>query len=663
MKVPFLGVDLRLRVRQVVLLSAAVLLSATSAAYFWRYIAKPISGLVDKYPECVVADGRLLFSPRGLRTPLTDAGLLPGDEIVSMGGAPVRDSLYVLRADARFTGFNRYPLEYRRNGGPVLTLMVTPISALRSPEWALTLLLALALGYAAFAFSLKLADEPFTAPLVLAGLTALVGTCLRPFSCQGLFPGFLAQLGVACPWLLAFFGMSFPFQRGSRRLRPALVCGVSVLIAAFLVARLWLLARWFADGSDAWLVRFKGLEIGVYASDMLGYLAWAGLMVHSYLKVATQTEKRQLRWILTGLLIAVPPYFFFEVLPWTMRDSAMVRMSLGNSAEAFLAIIPVFLIVGLAHNPVVNFRVLVSRYAVYAALFVLLFVFFCLGYLPLRDAIVAALGIPSPVSDFLSAAAAFVLLVPLRTAAVRTLDRVWLGSRIRRSPRFVSELERRNSEYTLALEWIDRERGRTAQSEKLTELRSLLRGITSRVREASRGISHGLSVLGPRVVADGDGEAQRALELAREGSVQIGDLLKELDSHLASRVSVPVLASPSALVRSAMERVRRAYPAIRFSADLQPAVKVSCCPEELVDAFAGVLCNSAEAQEGCGQAIGVTSRVSGDLVEVLIEDRGSGIAGSSMPGSCSGLFSQRNPATRDWASTSRVSSPSETADV
>ena len=61
-----------------------------------------------------------------------------------------------------------------------------------------------------------------------------------------------------------------------------------------------------------------------------------------------------------------------------------MRVGLGSIAQLFLSILPVFLLIGLTRYRAFNFRFFMTRYALYATLFLLMIAMFAVLYLPLR---------------------------------------------------------------------------------------------------------------------------------------------------------------------------------------------------------------------------------------------------------------------------------------
>jgi signal transduction histidine kinase len=624
-----LGVTLRTRGRSILLLILSTALTIVSAAYFIGFLMKPNTGLVVKYPEVVVRDGKVIFSPTAPFSVAVAAGLKPGvDQIVSVNGAPIRGSLDIVRADAQIRGYDPFTVQVNRNGSGILSVSIIPALTLSRIDWVFVMILVLALAYTAFALALKIPDEPYTVPLVLAALGYMVFTCVKPFYYQSLLSNGLIHMGKITLWLLVISGFYFPKTRGPRWLRRSLIAGILLLFALFVFLRMRDLAQWFASGSEDWFQRYRFLgQIG-NVSDGAAYVCWTLLMVSAYVRTQSPSERKQIQWILAGILIALPPYFFFDQLPLILGDGSSMRMSLGGFAEVFLAFVPIFLIIGLNHHRLFNVRFLLTRYAVSVALFLLLFALFCWMYTPVRNALAAGYRLSPPVSDFFTAALAFLVLIPLWSLVLGIFDKAALKLRSRGSSGYMAGLEERNTELESTLQRVRRDGERILKSEKLSELRAIMRGIAAKIREPARRVSSGLIAADAwfRSAAPGfPQEARRPLDGVLEASLQIGDVVQALEALCGPAVSIPALTFPEVLVRSALERVRRKYPHARFDPRLEQTGKISCYPEELVDAFAYVLENAVEAQEGSTEPIAISGVQREARVVIDVEDNGMGI--------------------------------------
>jgi signal transduction histidine kinase len=624
---PLRGLRAFLRTHRRLLLLAALCaaLSALAGFYFIRSLFKPDTGLVVGFPEVIVDAGRVVFSPKAPFSAAVASGLLPvRDEILAVGGQAVHTSRDILLADARIRGFAPFPVDVLRDGADRRTIMIAPVFTPTRPDWIFVLAFCIVLVSTAVLLTVRQPDAGGTVLIVLASLFYLVFTCVKPFYYENLFANCLIHLGKLTPWLLVAFGLFFPSRRGTPGLRAALITVMFAAYAAFFGARIVLYVRWIGDGTEAWLAGYRLLgQIG-NAAEGGSYVAWGSLMASAYLRARTQKEKTQLRWILAGILVALPPYFFLDQLPIILGQPA-IRMSLGNIAPLFLSFIPVCILIGLTRHRVFSLRAFVTRVIVSAALFLLMGALFAVLYLPLRGYVETGYRLGSPAAELVTTALIFAALVPLRSAGLRLADRVTL----RRPSATRSELERRNAELLLIVEELDRKGRRRLQGRRLADLRSVLHGIAGGLREPARRVAASLTALRAQLSDLPEGaaraEAERAIAPGLEGSVRIAEILRAVESLTGPSAAISAQVNAETLVRSAIERARQKHPSARFSAVLACDARLSCYTEELIQALCDVLSNAAEAQEGLAEPVRVRLTGEDGRLVIEVEDSGPGI--------------------------------------
>ncbi len=616
--------------RRLVLLSAlCAALTLVAGVYFVRSLFKPDTGLVVGFPEVVVEEGRVMFSPKAPFSAAVASGLRPGrDQILAVNGEPIRTSRDILLSDARIRGFSPFPVDVLRDGSERRTILVTPVFTPTRPDWIFVLAFCIVLASTAILLSARLPDASGTGLVVLASLFYLLFTCVKPFYYESLLANCLIHLGKLTPWLLVVFGLYFPSRRGAAGLRAAVVASMLAVYAVFFAARIALYARWMADGTEALLARYRFFgQIG-NAAEGISYLVWGALMADAYLRAQTQKEKAQLRWILVGILVALPPYFFLDQLPLIIGQPGL-RVSLGNIAPLFLSFIPVCILIGLTRHRVFSLRVFLTRALASVALLLLMGGLFFVLYAPLKGWLETGYRLGSPAGELVATALIFAALIPLRAALLRLVDRVAL----RRPGASHAELERRNAELLLIVEELDRQGVRRLQGRRLTELRSILRGIARGLRDPARTAAASLAglrgLLARMPESAAKEEASRAIGSGLEASVRIDEVLRALESLAGPVAAIPASASAETLLRSAIERARHSHPTARFSPAFDRDARLSCYPEELVQAFSDVLSNAAEAQEGLDEPIGVRMTADRAHLAVEIDDRGPGVDGSA----------------------------------
>ncbi len=334
------------RVRFLLLACLCIAVTATSAVYFARWMLKPNTGLVVDYPQVIVVNGRVIFSPRVPFSAAVSSGLLPNrDRLIRVNGVPVASSHDVMRADATIRTYSGFPvLVERPELGPV-PLTVTPWFTPARADWVFVLAFCLALACVAFALAWRLPQEGSTPPLVLAALSYLLFTCAKPFYYESLFTNALIHGGKLTAWFLVMFGLRFPWERGSKELRAAAVTAILLVYAVFIGCRLVLYSRWNSSGDEVWLDRYRFLgQIG-NVLDGVAYVTLAVLLATAYYRSRLAADRRRIQWLLAGIAIALPPYFFFDQLPIILAGSG-TRLSLGSFSQLFLSFIPVFVLIG-----------------------------------------------------------------------------------------------------------------------------------------------------------------------------------------------------------------------------------------------------------------------------------------------------------------------------
>lgn len=611
--------------RQILLCASCAAFALLSGVYLARSLLKPDTGLVVSYPEVVVEAGKVLFSPKAPFSAAVAAGLLPGnDEILSVNGHPVASSRDLILADASVRGFDPFPVEVLRDGADRRTLFITPVLTPSRPDWVFVLLFCAVLLSTAVLLSVRQPDAPGTIALVLASLFYLVFTCVKPFYYESLTANVLIHLGKLTPWLLVAFGLTFPAPRGTRAMRIAVIAVIFAAYGVFFVARIGLYARWAIEGAEAFLDRYRQLGRIGNAAEGVSYLAWGSLMASAYLRAPTQKEKMQLRWILAGLLVALPPYFFLDQLPLILRQPGL-RMSLGNLAQLFLSFIPVCTLIGLTRHRLFSLRFFLSRVILGAAMLVAVTLLFAFLYGPLKDLVATGYRLPSPIVEIVVTAVILAALVPVRWALVRAVDLIVTGSRRAGAV----DLERRNAELELLVEELGRQAARVQQGRRLADLRAVLHGVVRALREPVREVAAGLTAareaLGGRVTATARDDAEAGIARGLEAGVRIGDVLRALESLGGSSVVPSASTRVDALVRSAVERTLARHPGARIETDLGCDGRLACFPEELLRALCDLLDNALEAQEGHAEPVRV--RLAREQARAIIEidDAGPGL--------------------------------------
>jgi len=300
-----------LRRRFAFLIALCVSLTLLGGVFFLRSLLTPDTGLIRYDPEVVVRRGAIFLFPSAPFTAPLAAGVLPErDRILSLNGQRISDTRDLVRAALSVRSFAPYTLEVQRDAGTVLTLSVSPSFRPARPDWIFELVFCLMLAAAAFTLCWRVPHEVSTIPLALSVLLSLVFTCIMPFSYESLAANLLANAGNISSWLLVIFAMFFPWRRGSPPVRGLVVVLVIVLYAAFCLLRGWLFARWMATGLESLFEEYRRLGQLVIVSDGAAYAVLAALLGSAYARSRLPRDKKMLQWMLAGVLIAFPPYYY-----------------------------------------------------------------------------------------------------------------------------------------------------------------------------------------------------------------------------------------------------------------------------------------------------------------------------------------------------------------
>ena len=622
-----MSAPLRYRGRLLLLLLPAVTLSAVSAFYFARYLAKPITGLVMNFPEVVLNQGRVLFSPKTPFSPAVAAGLQPGrDQILSIAGRQVRSIWDVVETDARVWRFQPLEVEVLRDGLQTLSLRISPVPALLRPEWVFALLFCAALGFTAFYLILRLPQDAGANLISMAALFYLVFTALKPFYYEGPASNLLIHLGKLTAWFMVLFALHFPQPRLNRSARLGLLLGILALFLAFTSVRLLYFLRWSAGQGDEWYGRFRLLGRWGNIADGVAFLIYAALLVYSYFRSAQPQERGQIEWILAGFLIGIPPYFFLDQLPMILGEPPGLRLSMGGFANLFLVFVPLFFLIGLIKHRAFSLRFFLLRYLLYFSLLLLLFAFFLLAYEPAERFVLRFYGLPPRAAAFMVTALLFLALAALRSAVSAFLERLLFPSHYAGSLSRSTALEARNRELKLLLDELNRQKRRHFQADRLRELRAVLGGIIGRIGVPADAAALNLGIV-ERGLAGGAASGQElkgALEAARGAVLEVREFLRKLGCLTGARPGLPARVAVDSLARDAFIEVRRRYPEAPLRLECAARCTLVCRPEEIRLALRLLLENAVEAAQPPPPVL-VSIHQGNEAVSISIEDSGPGI--------------------------------------
>jgi signal transduction histidine kinase len=592
---------LRVQGRFALLAILCCVATAAAAVLLICSVLTPDTGLVGYYPEVVVQQGKVVFTPSAPFSPAMESGLIPGkDQIVAVNGVAVASSRDVVRAAGTVRSFAPFPVVVRREGTGLVTVEVTPAFRPTRIGWMFTILFCVALATTAFIISWKLPHETWSVPLVLSALSSLLFTCLEPFAYAHVATNALFNLGNVSSWLLVIFALLFPWERGRRPARVVSIASILVFFAVFCSMRISLATGWLAGGQESLLDAYRLVgQIG-NASDGIAYVILGCLLGSASARTRVPRDRSILRWLLAGMLVALPPYFFFDQLPLILGGDA-ARVGLGPLAQLFLTILPLSLLAGLIAHRAFSFRAFATRYAVYGVLFVLLLALFTIIYLPLKDAIQTGYSVGSPLPELLSVSLIFFLLMvirfPLQKVSVALFDRL-TDSRPGVSPATVASAERRAA-------------GESAAERRLDELRAVLKGVARTLR----GPVHRLS----------EPAALAAAATAQAARLQLEGFVRTLDALSTAGPFTRAAAPPQALARAAVGLAAAEHSGIHVQIQDDGSVYAVCGFQEVARALACALENAFESQSECGDPIRLRISHTEEAVVIEVIDHGCGV--------------------------------------
>jgi signal transduction histidine kinase len=584
------------RRRAVLLLALSVCLTGASGWFFVRSLRTPDTGLIRYDPEVVAGIGGVLFLPSSPFTAPLSAGLVPGrDLITALDSQPVGGTRDLVRAALGVRGFGPYLLEVRRDGGALRTVAVTPYLRPARAEWFFELVFCLMLAAAAFALWRRFPDAPFTIPLALSMLLSLLFTCIMPFSFESLAANIMANAGNISSWLLVIFAMYFPGRRGSRAARWMVVGGVISLYAAFCVLRAILYSQWMATGLESTFTAYRQLGRLVIFSDGAAYAVLAGLLGMAYARSRLPRDRRMLQWMLAGVLIAFPPYFFLDQLP-VVLGGPVHNVGLGSVAQLFLSVLPLFLLLALTSRTAPTPRVFLARGGAWGALLVLTVAAFGVAYLPLAGSLASAYRIVSPLPEMLAAAILVAGLAIVRYVLERLFSRA-------RAPS-VGGLEG-------IISLTERRSGGTRE---LAEVRSVIHGIVRTLRDPVKVLA--------------ESAARGGTARQKEAGAEAELFLERLSSLCASASSRGGFSSASELAGAAAARAQEKFTGVRFELHGESRQPFACHAEEVTEAIGMIIDNAAEASpSGAAVQIRCSSEPARAIIEVC--DAGPGLDGEA----------------------------------
>ena len=586
------------------LLALNLLVYLISGVYFFRYLAKPNTGLVANYPEVVYSDGRVVFAPKSPFSPAVASGLIPyRDAIVSVRGQKIRNTRDILNADSGITSFEPFSIEVIRDQILRKNLTIAPVFNVFRIDWFFMLIFSVVLGFTSLYLSYHSTKNVPYIFMILASLSYLIFTCVKPFYYESLLSNSLIHFGKITIWFIVFFGLYFPDVRGSRLFRRTLIISVCALYIVFVSVRLSLFWRWSKTGSEAFLSSYRLFGKIANGVEGIAYLIYLFLISSAYFKSPHLREKRQLEWIIAGFMISLTPYFFFDQLTLILDSQPGFRLSLGSFANLFLIVFPLFLIIGLFKKTIFNFKFFLLRYFVYILIALMILFFYSTLYSPLVDFLLKNYGSDLRVAAFIVSLLLFLILFPIRTILVMFSERILYKDYYQNSLSRSQRLELKNRQLLLQIEEMRKRKVGLLQREKYLELRLLVGNIIKRFKKPMRKITGSLLELhhlieSSRALKEDGGtgtEMKPIVETLAVNSEELMNITDRLRTLSGLPIRKPANVDLGPLMRTAVSRFRARHPGVSIKHTGIQNKGVHATAQDILTAILLVLDNAYEA--------------------------------------------------------------------
>ncbi len=435
-------------------------------------------------------------------SPADRAGLLAGDRLVAVNGAPVYRASDVTRLLVAAGLWARLHYSFERAGVRLETDLVTA-SAPR-PLGAENYLRLVGLAYlliGLFVF-LRRWSAPGAIHFYLFCLSSFV---FYSFHYSGKLSAFDREVywgnvlaGLLAPTLLVHFALVFPRPRGRRLTRLALYAPAAFLAGVHVAtASGWL-------GFTPWIgarIALDQLELAYLAAC---FLAAAGLFWSSYRHSPSGLVRQQLKLTLTGLVLGTGPFVAFYIVPFLAGRLPGGWM---NLTVLPLVLVPLAFAYAIVRYRLMDVDMIFRRGLVYTAA--------TAGVVAVYFALAAATGLlfhaawPSgPAGAVVAIVAAAFLFQPLRDWVQERLDRFFYRDRL---------------DYRRTLLSF----GRTLSTE--LRLEPMLDSVLDRISQAL--LVDRLAIFLPDAGAPGGYRLARAMGLTADGSLDLSFLGCEALTH------------------------------------------------------------------------------------------------------------------------------------
>jgi hypothetical protein len=638
------------------LIVAGIILTLISGFFLLRHILAPNTGLISMFPEVLVTDNSIVFAPRDPVSKSIVKSLVPlSDSIVAINGNPIFSVRDFVKTVYGIKSYSLFAVDVVRSGAGKLRLMIEPEPNILRIDWIFVLLFSLVCSLLGFFLLVKF-NNSF--PYILAAFISFFYTlyiCVKPFYFESAVSYGLTQIGAVSPWLIVLFSVYFPWKKGNDILRSSVVVFFSTLLAAFTIGKIILFSVWQNEGSNLLYNLLGNAETLNQAMQVVVLTAFCVLCIHSYIKSQLTYEKRQLEWIVLGLILSFTPYFFFEKLPYLLFTYTGDTMSLGGFSYVFLVLLPLFFFIGIATNKALNIRVTVNRLVILSFLIIVLSLLYLLVNRPMSDYLYTYYGFSVTKSAFVLSFAYLLILFPANFILNRIFERFFDKS----SSQSSNQIETRYKKLLAAYEELNTTKQLDIQTVKIWDLHALFSGMKKKTSGYTEKLKHSVivfeklfkrlfSLVGanpnayqkePKIDKE---EAFAALNIAKDALIGISDIFMSLDSMLNLKPAVRSWTGPKYLVKAAIAAVEKKYPDAEIEGIAESDHKIFCIQHEVIASLKEIIFNAVESHSHAFSGVTVRVKNNEKVTVFEVSDKGKGAHESVYKKLCTPFFSTKS---------------------
>jgi two-component system NtrC family sensor kinase len=310
------------RGRLALIVAASTLLAAFATLSFGRRISQRAPWVGVEWVETTLGVTAIAVEPK---SPAAEAGVLPGDVLVAVGGKPAVSALRAADAAWRVPAGTAVPITVRRAGTDRTTSVMPARRHAAPPLYGYLALIGTACFASGLLIVLRWPSVRGAKVYGLLGLALFAELCLSQTGSGDRFDWAVhwcdVIAGALVPALLTH--VSWTLARSGVAERRAVLSVAYALSGALIAMDVWLVgfggAYRFADPVAAVLRRDR-LELGFLATAVvLSAVAMAWALVFS--PTASRLHSSQLRWMLWGLGLGFGPFAAIYLGPWAVGGS------------------------------------------------------------------------------------------------------------------------------------------------------------------------------------------------------------------------------------------------------------------------------------------------------------------------------------------------------